>query len=132
MDTCSTSIRKLAAYILMAALIILSIVAFSFQVTLAEGDDDEENGEQREITIEVVEDIPAAEIEEQAVPLADTPLTAAAGNMRNTVISWTIGAVILAYIVFLISGMRLRKNRRRMKAGNNETVSYKQSDRNLP
>ena len=117
MDTRITKLRKLAAFILTAALIILSMMAMSVRITLAAGNEGEEDGDQPGITIEVVEEIPAAEIEEQEVPLADTPLTAAAGNTRSTVISWTRGAGIIAYMVFLISGMRLRKNRRRMHAG---------------
>lgn len=116
MDTRSTKIRKLAAFIIMAAFVLFSIVAFSIQFTQA-AVNDEENGDKPEITIEVVEDIPAAEIEEQEVPLADTPMTAAAGNMRTTVTAWTLGVVIIAYLVFLISGMRLRKNRRKMHGG---------------
>ena len=117
MDTRYKGIRKIAALVLTAILIMLIIFAFSFQVTLAEGNDDEENGGKPKITIEVVEDIPAADIEEQKVPLADTSDTVTAGNTRTTVIMWTLGAVIIAYTVFLISGMRLRKNRRRMQAG---------------
>lgn len=117
MDTLSIRLRKLAVFVLTASLIMLSIVALSIQFTLAEEDDGDEDGSRPEITIEVVEDMPAAEIEEQEVPLADTPLTAAAVNTRSTVISWAIGAAIIAYMVFLISGMRLRKNRRRMQAG---------------
>jgi hypothetical protein len=112
MDTRITKLRKIAAFILTAALIILSIMALSSRVSLAAGNENEEDGDRPEITVEVVEDIPAAEIEEQEVPLADTPMTAAANNTRSTVISWTLGAVIIAYLVFLISGMRLRKNHR--------------------
>ena len=73
MDTRSTKLKKLAALVFGAALIMFSIVALSSQFILAEDNDGEENGDNPEITIEVVEDIPAAEIEEQEVPLADTP-----------------------------------------------------------
>lgn len=116
MDTHGTKSRKIIALILMAALMILSMAALSVRPVWAEDGDGEENGDKPEITIEVVEDIPAAEIEEQAVPLADSPMTAAAGNTRTTVITWTLGVVIAAYIVFLISGMRVRKNRRKIQA----------------
>ena len=117
MDTRSTKLKKLAALVFGAALIMFSIVALSSQFILAEDNDGEENGDNPEITIEVVEDIPAAEIEEQEVPLADTPMTAAAGNTRTAVVAWTFGVVIIAYMVFLVSGMRLRKNRRMMQGG---------------
>jgi hypothetical protein len=113
MDTRIAKLKKLAALAFSAALIMLSIVALSSQFILAE----DNNGDKPEITIEVVEEIPAAEIEEQEVPLADTPMTAAADNTRNMVVAWTFGVVIIAYMVFLISGMRLRKNRRIMQGG---------------
>ena len=117
MDTRISKIRKIIALALTAALIMLSIWALSIQISLAEGEEDKEGNDKPEITIEVVEDIPATEIEEEAVPLAESPLTAAAGNTRQTVVTWTLGAVVLAYVAFIISGMRLRKTRRRMQAG---------------
>lgn len=117
MYTHGAIIRKTAVLMLTAALIILGITAASVRSAVAEDNDDEGSGNKPELTIEVVEDIPAAEIEEQEVPLADTPYTAAAGNMRNTVISWTIGAILIAYMVFLFSGMSRRKKYRKMQSG---------------
>ena len=114
MKTHETSLRRIAALILMAALIIMSMAALSVQSVRAEDNDGEGDGDKPEITIEVVEDIPAAEIEEQEVPLADTPYTETAGNTRSTVIIWTLGTVAIAYLVFLISGMSRRKKIRRM------------------
>lgn len=116
MDTRVLGIRKIIALALVAALTILSIWALSARISLAEGEENKDENKP-EITIEVVEEIPAAEIEEQEVPLAESPLTAAAGNTRQTVVTWTLGAVVLAYVVFIISGMRLRKTRRQMQAG---------------
>lgn len=116
MDTRVLGIRKIIALALVAALTILSIWALSARISLAEGEENKDENKP-EITIEVVEEIPAAEIEEHEVPLAESPLTAAAGNTRQTVVTWTLGAVVLAYVVFIISGMRLRKTRRQMQAG---------------
>ena len=116
MDTRELKIRKILAIALAATVAVLGITALSAQTTLAESDDD--NGDKRpEITVEVVEDIPAEDIEEQKVPLADSSATAAAANTRNTVVAWTLGAVALAYAVFIISGMRLRKGRRLKRSG---------------
>lgn len=114
MKTHGTSLRRIAALILMAALIIMSMAALSVQSVRAEDNDGEGDGDKPEITIEVVEEIPAAEIEEQEVPLADTLYTDTAGNTRTTVISWTIGTIVIAYLVFLFSGMSRRKKIRRM------------------
>ena len=60
MDTRITKLRKLAAFILTAALIILSMMAMSVRITLAAGNEGEEDGDQPGITIEVVEEIPAS------------------------------------------------------------------------
>ena len=113
MDTHSIRIRKTVVLILAAVLFLFGTTVVSARAATTEDINDEGNSKRPEITIEVVEDIAAAEIEEQEVPLADTPLTAAAGNTRSTVIKWTLGAVIAAYMVFLITGMNRRKKRRR-------------------
>lgn len=117
MDTRISKTRKIIALALTAALIMLSIWALSIQISLAEGEEDKDGNDKPELTVEVVEEIPAADIEEQQTPLADSPDTAAAGNTRQTVVTWTLGVVVLAYAVFIVSGMRLRKTRRRMQAG---------------
>lgn len=116
MDTRELKIRKILAIALAATVAVLGITALSAQTTLAESDDDNDD-KRPEITVEVVEDIPAEDIEEQKVPLADSSATAAAANTRNTVVAWTLGAVALAYAVFIISGMRLRKGRRLKRSG---------------
>lgn len=112
MDVRISRIRKLIGLALTAALIMLAM-ALATQITLAEGEEDE----RPDISIEVVEDIPAADIQEQEVPLADSPQTAKADNVRMTALIWTLGAVVIAYVVFIISGMRLRKSRRQKQAG---------------
>ena len=103
--------RKLMGIILAAAMIVL-VVMMATQITLAEDDD-----EKPEISIEVVEEIPAADIQEQEVPLADSSQTAKADNVRMTAVAWTLGAVFIAYVVFIITGMRFRKSRRLRQAG---------------
>ena len=118
MDTREMKIRKIIATILAATVTMLGITFLSMQTSLAETEDGKDEDENRpEITVEVVEDIPAEDIEEQKVPLADTSATAAAANTRMTVVAWTLGAVALAYAVFIISGMRLRKGRRLKRSG---------------
>lgn len=117
MDTRIMKIRKISALTLMAAAVMTGIMMLSMQTTLAEGEDNVNDKDRPEVTVEVVEKIPAADIEEQQVPLADSPYTAAADNTRQTVVTWTMGAVVLAYAVFIISGMRVRKTRRQIRAG---------------
>lgn len=117
MDTRIMKIRRIIALALTAAAVILSIMLMSMQTSLAEGEDGENDKDRPEITVEVVEKIPAADIEEQQVPLADSPYTDTADNTRQTVVAWTLGAVVLAYAVFIISGMRARKSRRQIRAG---------------
>ena len=115
MDKRDMKLRKIFAFSLAVTLAALGITTLSIQTTLAE---DEENEDKRpDITVEVVEDIPAEDIEEQEVPLADSPTTEAAVSTRMTVVAWTLGAVVIAYTVFIISGMRLRKSRRLKRAG---------------
>ena len=117
MDTRITRIKKLIAMALTAALFMTVTMVLSIQTTLAAGNDDENDEDRPEIAVEVVEEIPAEDIEEQEVPLADNPMTAAAGSMRLTVVTWTLGAVVIAYAVFIISGMKRRKTRRQIMAG---------------
>ena len=56
-------------------------------------------GERRELKITVVEDIPAAEIEDEAVPLAGVPGTETRSGMRHMI--W-MGALLAAAIVYVI------------------------------
>lgn len=117
MDTRNLKFRRLLALVLAAGVMMLMVLALSAQTTLAEENDEENDGDKPDITIEVVEDIPAADIEESEVPLAATVGAEAFDNTRHMVMVWTLAAVIIAYIVFLLSGMRRRKARRLMQAG---------------
>jgi hypothetical protein len=115
MDKRKLRIRKIIAFSLAVFFTVLTVTALSMQTTLA--DDEDDNNNRPNITVEVVEDIPAEDIEEQEVPLADTPITEAAVSTRMTVVAWTLGAVAIAYAVFIISGMKLRKGRRLKRSG---------------
>ena len=115
MDKRKLRIKKIIAFSLAVFFTVLTVTALSMQTTLA--DDEDDNNNRPNITVEVVEDIPAEDIEEQEVPLADTPITEAAVSTRMTVVAWTLGAVAIAYAVFIISGMRLRKGRRLKRSG---------------
>ena len=108
---------RILAFALAAAVAALCFTAFNAQSVMAEGEEDEKEDGRPDITIEVVEDIPAADIEEQETPLADAPDTAAADNTRQTMNIWILGAVVIAYAVFIVTGSRRRKARRQMKAG---------------
>lgn len=116
MDKRDLKNRKIIALALAATVTALLTTVLSMQTTLAESEEDNDD-KRPEITVEVVEDIPAEDIEEQKVPLADSSATAAAANTRMTVVAWTLGAVVLAYAVFIITGMRLRKGRRLKRSG---------------
>ena len=109
--------RRLLTFALSAAVAALCFTAFNAQAVMAEGEEDNKEDGRPDITIEVVEDIPAADIEEQETPLAESPDTAAADNTRQTMNIWILGAVMIAYAVFIITGSRRRKVRRQMKAG---------------
>ena len=113
----SEKIRRILTFALAAAVAALCFTAFNAQSVMAEGEEDEKEDGRPDITIEVVEDIPAADIEEQETPLAESPDTAAADNTRQTMNIWILGAVVIAYAVFIVTGSRLRKARRQMKAG---------------
>ena len=113
----SEKIRRILTFALAAAVAALCFTAFNAQSVMAEGEEDEKEDGRPDITIEVVEDIPAADIEEQETPLAESPDTAAADNTRQTMNIWILGAVVIAYAVFIITGSRRRKVRRQMKAG---------------
>lgn len=117
METRILKLRRILALAIAAGVMVLTVLALSVQTTLAEENDEENDGNKPDITIEVVEDIPAADIEEQEVPLAAEAGMAAADSTRHTVMVWTLTVVVIAYAVFVISGMRLRKARRRIQAG---------------
>ena len=117
MDTRSLKFRRLLILVLAAGVLLFTVMAISVQTTLAVDNDEDNDGDQPEITIEVVEDIPAADIEEQEVPLAATVGAEAFDNTRHMVMAWTLAVVAIAYVVFLLSGMRRRKARRQIQAG---------------
>lgn len=117
MDTRNLKFRRLLALVLAAGVMMLMVLALSAQTTLAEENDEENDGDKPDITIEVVEDIPAADIEEAEVPLAATVGAEAFDNTRHMVMTWTLAVVAIAYVVFLLSGMRRRKAHRRIQAG---------------
>ena len=119
METRILIIRRILAVVIAAGVILLMVMAIPVQTTLAEDNDEDKEGDQPEITIEVVEDIPAADIEEQEVPLAATVGSEAFDNTRHMVMAWTLAVVVIAYVVFVVSGMRRRKAHRRMQAGTN-------------
>lgn len=117
MDTRNLKLRRLLALVLAAGVMMLMVLALSAQTTLAEENDEENDGDKPDITIEVVEDIPAADIEESEVPLAATVGSEAFDNTRRMVMVWTLAVVVIAYAIFVLSGMRRRKAHRRIQAG---------------
>ncbi len=62
-----------------------------------------EESDKQKLVIEVMEDIPAEEIEEQAVPLAALPDSAARTNVRHGVLAGVFLACILGYILYFHS-----------------------------
>ena len=117
MDTRNLKFRRLLALVLAAGVMMLTVLALSAKTTLAKENDEENDDDKPDITIEVVEDIPAADIEESEVPLAATVGSEAFDNTRRMVMVWTLAVVVIAYAIFVLSGMRRRKARRLMKAG---------------
>ena len=122
MDTRNLKIRRVMAMTLTAAVVLLAALLLSARTSQAATDDGKNDDDKPNITVEVVEDIPAADIEEQQVPLADSPATAAADGTRHMVIAWTLGAVVIAYAVFILTGMRRRASRRQVRTGTHEGV----------
>ena len=117
MDTRKLRLHRIIALAIAAGVLLFTVMAISVQTTLAVDNDEDNDGDKPEITIEVVEDIPAADIEEQEVPLAATVGAEAFDNTRHMVITWTLAVIAIAYVVFLLSGMKRRKTQRRIQAG---------------
>ena len=117
MDTRNLRSRRLLSLAIAAGVLLFVVMAISVQTTLAVDNEEEKDGDKPDITVEVVEDIPAADIEEQEVPLAATAGADAFDNTRHMVMVWTLAVVVIAYAVFLLSGMRRRKARRQIQAG---------------
>ena len=117
MDTRNLRSRRLLSLAIAAGVLLFVVMAISVQTTLAVDNEEDKDGDKPDITVEVVEDIPAADIEEQEVPLAATAGAEAFDNTRHMVMVWTLAVVVIAYAVFLLSGMRRRKARRQIQAG---------------
>ena len=106
--------RVLAAAV--ALTLLAAAVSVSIQITHAAGKE-EKKKDRKKVTVEVVGEEPAEDIEESKVPLAASPHTEAVKNTRSMIIIWTIAAVVLAYAVFILLGMKRRKINRTLRAG---------------
>ena len=88
----------------LAATVVLTLftvtVSMSLQTTHATSKEDKKKDRQ-EVTVEVVGEEPAQDIEESKVPLAASPHSAAEKSTRSMIIIWAIAAAVLAYAVFL-------------------------------
>ena len=115
----NTSSYKIVKALLMAAVVLIlfiTTVTVTLQITHAAGKEDKKK-DRKEVIVEVVGEEPAEDIEESEVPLAASPNSKAMKNTRSTIIIWTIAAAVLAYIVFILLGMKRRKINRTLRAG---------------
>ena len=115
----NTSSYRIVKEVLAAAVVLTLFtvtVSMSLQITHATSKE-EKKKERREVTVEVVGEEPAEDIEESEVPLAASPDSAAAENMRSMIMIWALAAAILAYAVFILLGMKRRKMNRKLRAG---------------
>ena len=112
------SYRIVRAVLTAAVICTLFIVTITLpiQITYAEGKE-EKKKDRQEVTVEVVGEEPAEDIEESEVPLAASPHSAAMESTRGMIIVWTIAAAVLAYVVFILLGMKRRKINRTLRAG---------------
>lgn len=111
--------HRIVRDILITAVVITFLVAtvsVSLQITHAAGNE-EKKKEKQKVTVEVVGEEPAGDIEESKVPLAASPNSPAMENTRGMIIGWTIAAAVLAYVVFILLGARRRKLNRKLRAG---------------
>ena len=116
MDTSSGRIVKSILIGAVVCTLCITTVSLSLQITHAAGEE-EKKKDRREVTVEVVGEEPAEDIEESEVPLAASPDSAAAENMRSMIMIWALAAAILAYAVFILLGMKRRKMNRKLRAG---------------
>ena len=116
MDTSSGRILRSVLIGAVVCTLCITAVSLSLQITHAAGEE-EKKKERREVTVEVVGEEPAEDIEESEVPLAASPDSAAAENMRSMIMIWALAAAILAYAVFILLGMKRRKMNRKLRAG---------------
>ena len=87
-------ILQQALVLLMAFMVLIGLFMISTGVTLAEGE------EKKEIEIEVVEDIPAQDIEEKAVPLAALPQSDLSNGLRHAGLMLIVLVMTVAYAIY--------------------------------
>ena len=115
----NTGSYRIIRVVLIAAAIgalFIVTVSMSLQITHAAGEEEKKKDRQK-VTVEVVDEEPASDIEESEVPLAASPHSAAMESTRSMIIVWTIAAAVLAYAVFILLGMKRRKVRKTLRAG---------------
>lgn len=112
------SYRIVKAVLMAGAVLTLFTITVSMSLQITHGAGKEEKKKDRQkVTVEVVDEQPAPDIEESEVPLAASPHSAAAANMRTLIIIWAIAAAVLAYAVFILLGMKRRKSNKILRAG---------------
>ena len=105
-------------------IMVLTIFVCASAICCAAGETGDTAEERPEITIEVVEDIPAADIVEQELPLAAGPNTASADAARHAAM---MGVVLLATIGYAVYFGRYDKKlaELRIEAAQAETSAMK-------
>ena len=105
-------------------IMVLTIFVCTSVICCAAGETGDTAEERPEITIEVVEDIPAADIVEQELPLAAGPNTASADAARHAAM---MGVVLLATIGYAVYFGRYDKKlaELRIEAAQAETSAMK-------
>ena len=89
-----SNLLQQALVLLMAFMVLVGIFMIATGVTLADGED------KKEIEIEVVEDIPAQEIEEEAVPLAALPESDLSNGLRHAGLMLIVLVMTAAYAIY--------------------------------
>ena len=115
----NTSSHKIIRVILITAVVwtlFILALSMSLQMTHAAGKE-EKKKDRQEVTVEVVDEEPAQDIEESEVPLAASPHSAAMESTRSMIIAWTIAAAVLAYAIFILLGIKRRKMKKTLRAG---------------
>ena len=108
-------VREVLIAVVVWTLFIVTVLT-SLQITYAAGKE-EKKKDRQEVTVEVVDEKPAPDIEESEVPLAASPHSAAMESTRSLIIIWAITAALLAYLVFILLGMKRRKINKKLRAG---------------
>lgn len=97
-DKLRNKIKPLAAVIaalLLSLIVMTGIFMSSSRISMAEGEDG-----RKDITIEVVEDIPAEDIEEAEVPMAALPDSPVSNGVRHMGMMLILLAGVIAYAVY--------------------------------